>query len=140
LPESLGRTFCCLVRERSNRLKTTVRQIHGFDGTHWDTARIRRAREFGWFRQRDTRLIEAAHRERLEAEQRTRIAQRDESRRLHWKKCPSCGSDMASRKIARFSVEECVACGGIFLDRLQFDRLQKPGRSLLLTLFGRRKG
>ncbi len=31
-------------------------------GSHWDTRKIRRAREFGWFRQNEARLIEDARR------------------------------------------------------------------------------
>lgn len=96
---------------------------HEFDGSHWDTAKIRRGREFVWARQNDAKLIEAARRERLGAEKNSRTARMEEARRLHWKKCPRCGNDMATRAVERIDVEECSACKGIFLDGGDLDRL-----------------
>jgi acetyl-CoA carboxylase beta subunit len=96
---------------------------HEFDGSHWDTARIRRAREFGWAHQNDARQIEAARRERLEAEEKDRAARMEETRQLHWKKCPRCGSDMTTRTLERMDVEECSACKGIYLASGVLDRL-----------------
>ena len=36
-------------------------------GEKWDTAWLRRVREYGWFRQHEAELIEAARRRRAEA-------------------------------------------------------------------------
>jgi hypothetical protein len=51
-----------------------MRRPHEFDGSHWDTAKIRRVREYGWFRQNEGRLLEEARKRREAAKASSRLA------------------------------------------------------------------
>ncbi|HEY1250135.1 MAG TPA: zf-TFIIB domain-containing protein [Thermoanaerobaculia bacterium] len=83
------------------------------DGTRWDARKIRRAREFGWFRQHEAEMIEAA---------RNRQAQ---ARRLNpSSRCARCGGVLTPRNaIEGVAVRDCGACGWISVDRAQLEEL-----------------
>lgn len=82
-----------------------------------DTEDIRKGRENDWFRQNEAQLIEAARKKREAAEKARQGAEADARRQLHWRKCPKCGSDMATERIEEVEVERCPGCEGIFFDR-----------------------
>ena len=88
------------------------------DGTHWDTEKLREAREFGWFRQHEAEMIAVARRKRAEAEAKRRAAAEAEFLRLApWKKCSGCGGEMASKSVEGVAVLECRTCEGFFFER-----------------------
>ena len=88
------------------------------DGTHWDTEKLREAREFGWFRQHEAEMIEAARRKRAEAEANRRAAVAAQFLRPpHWKECPGCGGEMAPKSVEGVDVLECRTCEGFFFER-----------------------
>jgi hypothetical protein len=89
----------------------------------WDSEEIRRGRENDWFRQNEEKMIEAARKRREQAEQASRSAGEESQRKLHWRKCPKCGSDMGVEKISDIEVEKCTSCQGIFFDRGELEQL-----------------
>jgi hypothetical protein len=94
-----------------------------FDGSHWDTRRIRRIREFGWFRQNEARMIDEARQRRTAAEAKRRSNETEARRLRHWQKCPACGGDMRSQTIEGVGVHECRSCEGIFFDRDELEQV-----------------
>jgi hypothetical protein len=89
----------------------------------WDSEEIRRGRENDWFRQNEEKLIEAARKRREQADSASRSAEEDARRKLHWRKCPKCGSDMEVETISGIEVEKCPSCGGVFFDRGELEQL-----------------
>ena len=96
------------------------RKPRDFDGSHWDTRTLRKVREAGWFRQHEAELIRDARRRRVEL-----LAASEESRRRTGRyRCPKCGRDSASlRSLGGVTVGECAACGWIFVERGDLERL-----------------
>jgi hypothetical protein len=89
----------------------------------WDTEEIRRGREDDWFRQNEQKMIEAARKRREQTEQASRSSEEDARRKLHWRKCPKCGSDMGVENISGIEIEKCSSCEGIFFDRGELEQL-----------------
>lgn len=94
-----------------------------FHSLGWDARKIRRVREFGWFRQNEGQLIEAARRRRAEADEKRRSAEADMLRRAESHKCLRCGGDIRSKAIDDVQVEECVSCAAICVDHAALERL-----------------
>lgn len=91
-----------------------------FDGTHWDTRLLRRVREGGWFRQHESELIRDALRRRAEHS----AAEAEARQRSGRYPCPKCGSEATSlRARGGVLVGECSACGWLFVERGDLDRL-----------------
>ena len=98
----------------------TSRTPHDFDGTHWDTRRLRRVREAGWFRQHEAELISEASRRRA----KLLDADAEAYRRSGRYRCPKCGQvSTALRSLGGVTVGECAACGWIFVERSDIERL-----------------
>jgi uncharacterized protein len=89
----------------------------------FDSEEIRRGRENDWFRQNEEKMIEAARKRREQAESASRSTQEDARRKLHWRKCPKCGSDMNVETISGIEVEKCSSCEGIFFDRGELEQV-----------------
>ena len=90
-----------------------------FDGSHWDTRRLRRVREAGWFRQHELELIREATRRRA-----ANLAAEAESRRRAGRyRCPKCGRDTTLRSIGEIPIGKCAACGWIHVERDDLERL-----------------
>jgi len=57
---------------------------------------------------------------------------------LHWMRCPKCGLELAEVEYKQTMVDACFACGGLFLDGGEIERIlaeqKKTGES---TRFGR---
>lgn len=89
----------------------------------WDSEEIRRGRENDWFRQNEEKLIEAARKRREQSDRASRSAEEETRRKLHWRKCPKCGSDMSVETISGIEVEKCGSCEGVFFDRGELEQL-----------------
>ncbi|MGH9366566.1 MAG: zf-TFIIB domain-containing protein [Thermoanaerobaculia bacterium] len=96
-------------------------------GEHWNTEKLRREREYGWFRQHEPELIEAARQRRKlleEAAQKRRAAEAaaalEGARR---RPCPACGAQMRPHTISGTQADRCPACEGIFLDKNELELL-----------------
>jgi len=97
----------------------------------WDSEEVRRGRENDWFRQNEEKLIEAARKKREQEESASRSAEAEARRKLHWRKCPKCGSDMNVETISGIEIEKCSSCEGVFFDRGELEQLlvkQEPER------------
>ncbi len=84
------------------------------------------------------RLREQAAREMAETE-RSRLKE------LHWMRCPKCGMDLAEVDFREVKVDACFACGGMFLDRGEIDKIlghKEPGilGRMVSSLFGQGSG
>ena len=91
---------------------------------HWDTAKVRRQRECGWFSQHEAELIEAARGKREENQHRSQGEEAERLRGLHWKKCPECGNDLRDETIEGVQIAKCLVCDGIFFKRGELEALR----------------
>jgi len=48
---------------------------------------------------------------------------RDEQQKLHWMRCPKCGSELAEISYREQRVDRCDACGGVWLDAGELEAL-----------------
>ncbi|MDC0715735.1 TFIIB-type zinc ribbon-containing protein [Nannocystis bainbridge] len=54
--------------------------------------------------------------------------ERESQKRLHWMRCPKCGSELAEVQFRNVKVDKCFACNGVFLDDGELEQLTgKPG-------------
>lgn len=71
-----------------------------------------------YFAKQDAELIQQMRakldKEREEAE-----------RKSHFMKCPKCGSDMKEEDRGQVKVDVCASCGGMFLDAVELELMQK---------------
>jgi hypothetical protein len=93
-----------------------LRRFGRFSGVSWDTQKIRRIREFGWFLQHEADMIEAARQRRTNAARRRRDAVvRDLLAGVRI--CPLCRRQVTAPPIEDTGVLQCASCGGFFFDR-----------------------
>ena len=53
--------------------------------------------------------------------------EREEQRKLHWMKCPKCGTDLNEITLQNVKIDKCLGCEGVFLDKGELEQLiQKP--------------
>lgn len=60
-------------------------------------------------------------------------------RESHLHKCPSCGSDLEAREHHHVKVDECMDCGGMWLDKGELEMIRefdRPGSGFIGSLFG----
>jgi len=75
----------------------------------------------------------AKHREELEARDR------EEIRKLHFMHCPKCGLGLTTIPYGKVEVDVCGACGGLWLDQGELEKITKGGAGLfsgILRSFG----
>ena len=75
-------------------------------------------------------------RARLDAE-RAAAAQKA-GRGGHWMICPKCGAALKEENFHGVMIDRCGGCGGIYLDRGEFELLAKAQQGGLRGLFGGR--
>ena len=46
-------------------------------------------------------------------------------RQAHLNKCPRCGADLKEQHAEHVKIDECPDCGGIWLDKGEFDQLRR---------------
>jgi ferredoxin-like protein FixX len=46
-------------------------------------------------------------------------------RSAHLNKCPKCGSDLSEREHYHVKVDECLECGGVWLDKGELDMIEE---------------
>ena len=74
-------------------------------------------------------------REKLDATRQRRAA--DQSKEIHWMKCPKCGADMSEIELEGIMVDKCAGCEGLFFDRgeLELMLVNKKALGPLRKLF-----
>jgi uncharacterized protein len=82
---------------------------------------------------------------RLEQEMKSKIKEqkskraskeeRENLRKLHFMKCPKCGTDLMEIDFKGMKIDECSACRGIWLDAGEFDAMAKMDKPVLQRLF-----
>ena len=85
---------------------------------------------------------------RLDAElMRERRAKLDlerlsQERSSHYNKCPKCGCDLREREHNNVKIDECVECGGIWLDKGELEMMEEADRrapGFMSSLFRNRR-
>src|SRR3712207_5054452 len=68
---------------------------------------------------------EAEKKRKLAHEQNAKLtqAQRDEAKKLHWMKCPKCGSSLTEVAYKDIQIDKCFGCGGVYLDNGELEHL-----------------
>lgn len=77
---------------------------------------------------------EEQHRKQKEDITRTK-QEREELRKLHYMKCPKCGSDLETKLHEAVEVDVCKACGGVWLDAGELEQLAGKESTVLKTFF-----
>ncbi len=62
----------------------------------------------------------------LQAKKEKEAAELKALKEQHWMHCPKCGLQMHVMKLRGVDVEVCFSCNGIFLDKSDIEKLQKP--------------
>jgi len=50
-------------------------------------------------------------------------AQKEDAKKLHWMKCPKCGSELHEVSFKGVQVDRCFGCHGVFLDNGELEAL-----------------
>ena len=81
--------------------------------------------------------IEQEMKKQREEQQKKRASkeQREKLRELHFMKCPKCGTDLVEIDFKGMKIDECLSCGGIWLDVGELDALAKIEKPVLEKLF-----
>jgi len=77
-----------------------------------------KAREDQYFAKRDRELVEKL-REQKEGEQEAELKSAASMR------CPKCGEKLVGRVVHGVTVDDCPACGGLWLDKGEFEDLAR---------------
>jgi hypothetical protein len=104
----------------------SLRRSGRFSGGTWDSQKIRRIREFGWFLEHEADMIEAARR-RVKAERVRRQAELRE-RLVRSRLCPACGRRVKAPPIEDTGVSQCADCGAFFFDHGEVGQLRLEPR------------
>ena len=68
-------------------------------------------------------------RQNLEKIQEMRVKldaeRKNAERQAHLNKCPRCGVDLKEQHAEHVKIDECPDCGGIWLDKGEFDQLRR---------------
>lgn len=81
---------------------------------------------------------EAAKLRKAYAERQAQLQQdeRDRERKLHYMKCPKCGTQLEEITFGGVSVDKCFNCEGMWLDDGELERLQTKEPGFLGKLLG----
>ena len=52
------------------------------------------------------------------------IEEREQTRKLHFMRCPKCGTSLEEFAYADIRLDRCSACEGLWLDKGELERLQ----------------
>jgi len=72
-----------------------------------------------WFARHEEELLRQARRKRQRADEEARQAQQTAA----LPKCPKCTNDLKEEDITGVTIDRCVACEGIFLDRGELEEI-----------------
>jgi hypothetical protein len=67
--------------------------------------------------------LEKVKRLREQAAQETAQQEREKLKKLHWMCCPKCGMELAEVDFRGVVVDACFACGGMFFDQGEIDKI-----------------
>jgi ribosomal protein L37AE/L43A len=73
------------------------------------------------------RLAEQQKREQLES-------QKEQSKNIHFMKCPKCGSDLKTVRMGLVDVEECSECEVLVLDKDALKKIEVADKSIFKSL------
>jgi hypothetical protein len=81
---------------------------------------------------------------REDAASKLQVEERERLKKLHWLRCPKCGMEMTEIDYRDVEVDACFACGGMYFDKGEVEKLlederQQPGflGRMVSNLFGR---
>jgi uncharacterized protein len=84
--------------------------------------------------------VELEMMKKIEHEKKQKITEkeRQEQRKLHFMKCPKCGSNLIEIEFKGVKIDECSECRGMWLDAGEYDamaRIESPVLERLFTMF-----
>lgn len=59
----------------------------------------------------------------LKQREELNVAERTRLKELHWMCCPKCGLNLRTVTINKVEVDKCFACGGMFLDDGELEKI-----------------
>ena len=66
-------------------------------------------------------------REEIKRKEQTKIKlsheEREQLKQLHWMRCPKCGHPLEEVLFRDQTIDRCMHCGGVFLDRGELEHL-----------------
>ena len=68
--------------------------------------------------------LQKLKRSRRQAADATVAAEADRLKTKHWMRCPKCGMELAEVAFRGVQVDACFACGGMFFDKGEVDKLE----------------
>jgi hypothetical protein len=74
---------------------------------------------------------------REKAAKETAEQERTKLKELHWMCCPKCGLELAEVEFRGVIVDACFACGGMFFDHGEIDKIAEQERSGEAGVLGR---
>ncbi len=63
------------------------------------------------------RKLALKHKEQMSKEEKLKLKE------LHWMHCPKCGQEMGEITINGVLVDKCFACGGLYLDEGELEKV-----------------
>lgn len=73
---------------------------------------------------------------RAELDAQRKAAQAKAGQGAHWMKCPKCGSALKEENLHGVMIDRCTGCGGIYLDKGEFELLARAQQGGFKRLFG----
>ena len=77
----------------------------------------------------------ARHKAAVDKARQMAASEREAAKKLHWMKCPKCGSDLEEIELHGVKVDQCAHCGGVFLDKGELDRLEHHDQGVMHRVF-----
>ena len=92
-----------------------------------------------WIHREEAARLRSA---REETARETVEAEKERLKQEHWMRCPKCGMELAEIDFRGIEVDACFACGGMFFDHGEVDKLTSAADTGILgkmtsAIFGR---
>ena len=92
-----------------------------------------------WIQREEAARLRAA---REDTARETVEAEKERLKQEHWMRCPKCGMELAEIDFRGIEVDACFACGGMFFDHGEVDKLTSDADTGILgkmtsAIFGR---
>ncbi len=65
---------------------------------------------------------------REEHQRKVAEVERAQLKEVHWMHCPKCGASMTTTTLEKVEVDLCPACGGMYLDAGELDKIMDERR------------
>lgn len=86
--------------------------------------------------------LEAEKKQKWAKAQQAKISESEKVRlkEQHWMRCPKCGLELQALVFRGVTVDKCFACGGVYLDDGELEKLAGPEQTFFKSIAGIFKG